>query len=702
MTRSVAPWMLFLCVLTLAPTVAAGQPPSSDGRLATDRVVAYVDTLIERAREMELWNDPYWRTLLHYERGLFGTRSLVDDPSFFASPVGKKDPRAELEATLRILFDPPLTAEEPESLEAIATEGATSDQPASRDASETSATGTTDASVDPTEDTTPNAARAKLPICRFVARYEWLKEQLDIDESRVPDARCEPFEELYTAVGADAVSLIFPTSHMNSPASMYGHTLLTIGAASETSLLSHAINYSAVTNETFGPLYIAKGLLGLYPGYFSMLPYYAKLQEYSDVNDRDIWEYPLAFEREEIRRLFLHLYELENINSNYYFFSQNCSYHLLYLLEAARPGLDLTNRFGWWVIPLDTIRAAEDVGLVRDPIYRPSKSTKVSFLAGLSTHEEQRLARDLALGKTSTDEPRLGDGGLAPEARIRVLDLAGEYLQYIYAKGEVEQEAYVPRFLATLRARSSLGVSGEWRYAIQPPTPPDHGHRSARIELGSVFVRRGPGDDGPLDAFPLLTVRPAYHDLLDNAAGFKRGSQIIFAETGLRYDPRREKLRVEFFDAIDIVSLAPRDLFFHHTSWRVKTGLIRRTDSVGGDPLVFHLGTGFGWSFGIPRLGVPYLMVDTETQIGGGLDSNYAIGGGASAGILGKVTNWWQFHLSGRAIFFRLGDRDDLYELEAGQSLIVSTNTSLTATVRRLTERDQSHMETRVSARIHY
>ncbi|MEZ4647903.1 MAG: DUF4105 domain-containing protein [Candidatus Eisenbacteria bacterium] len=653
MSRSVSPWilLLFLCLIASGPS------------LAND----YVDTLIGRAEARELWNDPYWRTLVHYEKGLFGTRSLVDDPDFFASPRGKTDPRAELEATLRLLFQDPAPTDE-------------------------GATGSAGDSL-----------KVKSPICRFVARFEWLTEALDIDESRVPETRCEPFEDLYTAVGADAVSLIFPTSHMNSPASMYGHTLLTIGAASETSLLSHAINYSAVTNETFGPLYIAKGLLGLYPGYFSMLPYYAKLQEYSDVNDRDIWEYPLELGREEIRRLFLHLYELENINSNYYFFSQNCSYHLLYLLEAARPGLELTDRFGWWVIPLDTIREVQSAGLVGEPIYRPSKSTKVSFLAGLSSRTERHLARDIAKGGVSpSEEPMLTDDGLPKDTRIRVLDLAGEYLQYIYAKGEVEQDAYVPRFLGTLRARSALGASGEWRYSIPPPTAPERGHRSARIEAGTVFVRRGPGGHGPLDAFPIVAIRPAYHDLLDNGAGFKRGSQIVFAETGIRYDPRREKLRVEFFDAIDIVSLAPRDLYFHHTSWRIETGLVRRTDRSGGDPLVFHFGTGFGWAFEMPLLGLPYLMFDTESQFGGGLDPNYSLGAGGSAGVLGDFTSWWKFHLRGRAMLYRIGDEDDRLELEAGQSLITSTNTSLTVEVRRLRERDRSHTETWVSARIHY
>ena len=55
---------------------------------------------------------------------------------------------------------------------------------------------------------------------------------------------------------------------MNSPASMYGHTLLTIETASKSKLLAYAVNYSAlIQGVTFAPVYIGKGLLGGYPGY---------------------------------------------------------------------------------------------------------------------------------------------------------------------------------------------------------------------------------------------------------------------------------------------------------------------------------------------------------------------------------------------------------------------------------------------------
>src|SRR6185503_9730088 len=104
-------------------------------------------------------------------------------------------------------------------------------------------------------------------------------------------------------------------------------------------------------------------------------------------------------DREEVRRLVMHIFEMDEIYSSYFFFSENCSYDLLFLLEAARPSLRLTDRFGWWVIPLDTIRVIKESGLIDSAVYRPSKSTKVEYLAGLLSSEQREDAFAVARGQ---------------------------------------------------------------------------------------------------------------------------------------------------------------------------------------------------------------------------------------------------------------------------------------------------------------
>jgi len=209
---------------------------------------------------------------------------------------------------------------------------------------------------------------------------------------------------------------------MNSPASMFGHTLLTIDTESGTKLLSHALNYAAVTPDTFGPLFAVKGLFGLYRGYYSILPYYAKIQEYSDMERRDMWEYGLNLDKTEVVRLLMHAYEMDLIYSDYFFFDENCSFNLLFMLEAARPGLDLTGRMGAWVMPLDTIRAVKESGLVSEVHYRPSRTAKITLLADSLCPEGIRLAAALSRGETN---PHLIEG-FSDSEKLRILALASE------------------------------------------------------------------------------------------------------------------------------------------------------------------------------------------------------------------------------------------------------------------------------------
>lgn len=583
---------------------------------------AYVESLVERARGLGLAGDPHWLTLLHYKRGVTGLRSLVDDPKFFLSPSGKHDPAAEMDATLRALFLP-------------------------------------------AGDETQHAA------CRFVARFAWLKERLAIDAARLPVPECRRFSGIVKDIRPESVSLIFPAAHINSPASMFGHTLLTVDTAHGSRLLAWAVNYTAVTTETFGPLFAVKGLFGLYPGYFSMMPYYTKLQEYNDIEQRDIWEYRLDLNRDEIIRLLMHAYEMDHIRSDYYFFDENCSYILFFLLDAARPGLGLTDQCRPWVIPLDTVRTAQQNGLVVDTAWRPSRASRIRYLASLLPEKERLTARSVALGETPAQRLTAPD---APQERSIVMaDLAAEYLQYRYAKQEVPNDAFNERFLRILGARSRMGGAGKGDYGIPVPARPDQGHLSNRFSAGA-----GIRED---DSFVEMKLRPAYHGLMDDDRGYVEGSQILFTELGFRYYVESGQPKLQNVDLIDIVSISPRDDFFTPVSWKVRTGLRQRLGEDGADHLLYDLASGAGLAWKIPLAGLVYAMVEAEGDLGGRSAQRWAAGAGGSAGVLRTIGEQWKLHLFGRDVYYALGDSHNDLELSLQAQFACGTNGSLSAGV---------------------
>lgn len=241
-----------------------------------------------------LANDPYWISLGHYETGkLGGWRSYVDDPKFFLAADGPSHPEAELRATLIALYAP----------------ASLGDQHAQ---------------------------------CVFPARTRWLREQLQLND--LPQPACNEFHTWYTDIAPHSAVLVFPAAYLNSPSSMFGHTLLRIDQAdidsNGTAMLSYALNFGAfIEGSDNSILYAWKGLMGGYPGLFALVPYREKLSEYNRLENRDLWEYRLNLTPEETGRMVEHVWELKQIRFDYFFFDENCSYRLLELLQVARPGL---------------------------------------------------------------------------------------------------------------------------------------------------------------------------------------------------------------------------------------------------------------------------------------------------------------------------------------------------------------------------
>ena len=360
---------------------------------------------------------------------------------------------------------------------------------------------------------------------------------------------------------------------------MFGHTLLRIETGYESKLLSQAVNYSATTDETNGFLFAFKGVFGFYEGYFSIFPYYDKVEEYNDIDQRDIWEYPLALTEEEVLRMLLHLWELQSIYSYYYFFDENCSYTLLFLLDAARPSLHLTDQCGIWVMPIGTLRAVQKSGLIERSEYRPSKATRIKVLMGLMDRKSQNTALSIAKGKS---EPRAAlEADMPEEARVRILDLAAEHIQHRYSKEEIPKGEHSEIFLKTLRARSELGTPREASSDIPVPVEPTQGHKSNKVS-----VAYGVTDLDEEHLFLEFRYRPTYHDLLDPDEGYIEGAQIEFMDTVLRYYPHPVRFQIQSLELLNILSIAPRDAFFKPISWKVNRGLTRETTPKGKDALL--------------------------------------------------------------------------------------------------------------------
>jgi hypothetical protein len=594
----------------------------------------YLEELVERARSERLAEHRAWLDLGHYRPDLFGPgyTSLIDSRGFFNAGQGKTDPQAELEATLAAFFATPER------------------QPDAGDAEE----------------------QRQHPQCAFIARYRWLKEALDFDPARLPQQPCPEFAAWLAEIAPDRVTLVFPAAYLNNPSSMFGHTLLRLDRADQderTRLLAYAINYGAVMGEDVGIMFAVHGLTGGYRGTYSVLPYHAMVRQYTDYENRDIWEYQLNLSQAETLRLSEHLWELRDQYANYFFFDENCSYQLLFLLDVARPGMGLTDRFPLHAIPADTVRAvvAQD-GMVERTVFRPSSRTLIEHRLGMLDSAERALVDDLADRRRPVDDPAID--ALAPARRAAVLELAADFVTYRMRTGERTRDEAAPLALQLLAARSQITAEADLDPVPSPSTRPDQGHGSARVAAG-VGARDG-------RFFQFLQARPAYHDLLDAENGYVRGAQIDFLDLALRHYEGDAGITLDRLTVVGIRSLSPRNRLIKPISWQLGGGLQRYRESAGDEKgtLVAALTGGAGPTF---EIGGALLNVMAEARAVAGTDCPDAcfLALGPAATLIWPITERWTAQLQGGSQVL-LGDRvRGAYGAALGQNLALSPNLAL-------------------------
>ncbi|MFW5966268.1 MAG: DUF4105 domain-containing protein [Persicimonas sp.] len=566
---------------------------------------AYLDELIARAEQQQLSEKRQWKTLLHYRRGLFGRlKSDVDAPEFFLSEQGKTDPQAELEATLAAFFEP---------------------------------------ARKPADEYDPEREH---PQCRFRARYVWLDEQLDFDHDRLVERDCEDFRKWRDTLDAESATLIFADSYMNNPASMFGHTLLRLDRSEEgnaRNLTSYVVNYAAEpwTNNPF--LYTILGVTGGFEAYFTTLPFYMKTREYTDLESRDLWEYELHFDDEELSRMLRHLWELQPYWIDYFYFDENCSFHLLSLLEAADPSLHLTDAFSLHVIPTDTVREVlETEGLSGERTFRPSRRREMVALRERLTTEEARLARRLGRKQDESALEELDE--FEEERQAAILEAAHALFRYL---NESDEEQVDPAFEhRILSRRGEIDVTTP-EVDIEEGTAPEEGHGTGRATVGGGVSESQGG-------FFEIGLRPALHDLGASDVGYASLSQIEFLSArlrgfGLREDLQAPSILLQRFDLLEIVSLAPLDAWDLKWSWGLKTGLERTYRDGCGESgcLMYDFALGFGGAASVGPL-TGYLLADGQIAAGSTFDRNLRLAAGPRLGLLMKLDRVARLHLEGR------------------------------------------------------
>jgi len=531
-----------------------------------------------------LSQDSQWLDLLHYHRiGLIASfESQADDQDFFLSHDGKHNAYSEIKATVKAFLQ--------------------------------------------TQKNEKTSAQ-----CQFPARLNWLRSKLG--ENFFPSHTCSEYDQWFKKIDAKSITLIFPAAYLNSPSSMFGHTLIRINRLSgKNSLLDYSVNYAANADPSDNELtFTYKGLSGGYPGVFTVLPYYEKVNEYSFLESRDVWEYELKLDKEEVDQFVRHTWEIRNTYFDYYFFDENCSYHLLTILDAASPRMRLSDQFKLAAIPADTVRVISDADLIGSIKYRPSTLSLMKDMLNQVSQNTREIAKKLA--QPSSDLTK-NTRNLSDVEKAQTLELAYQYSRYLSVHKKQQTKALNKQAVALLSARSKVAVKNIYNPYPTPEFRDDQGHFSKR--LATEFGIENP-NKGDKTEYVQLGFRMAYHDLLDPIPGYIKGAKLEMFNFELRQNIDHHNTRIQSIRFIDIASLSPRNELITPISWHVSTGF-KRPDSAK-DELTAFFTSGAGASYQWDDQ-LFYTLLNGELNLDNDIRNGYRIASGPRIGWLTQNNNW--------------------------------------------------------------
>jgi hypothetical protein len=153
-------------------------------------------------------------------------------------------------------------------------------------------------------------------ICKYPARYTWLKNTLHLDNSIFPKPKCKQLDQYLTKASLRDLKLVFTSGDPSSPSSMMGHLFFKIIGKTQIQVMQeYAVSFFTVIDSINVPSVIFQGLVTGMKGFFVLRPYSEQVGNYLKEENRNIWEYDLKISYANKRLIYLTFAPKYSLNS---------------------------------------------------------------------------------------------------------------------------------------------------------------------------------------------------------------------------------------------------------------------------------------------------------------------------------------------------------------------------------------------------
>lgn len=319
------------------------------------------ENVLQTVQEKKLYQHTTWQRMLYYDNlsqsrvlNRFNSDKNIQD--FFVSPQGATNPQSEMTAMLQALL-----AENDSKLGNFSVQ------------------------------------------CRFPARTHWLKQQLNLTFS---PANCQDFDNWLKKINPQSVSLVFTDEYLDNPASAFAHIFLKFDNGSND---EYYFNYTPKTSKDDNIATLAyKTMISGNAGEFTINHYNNSINKYLNDEKRDVWQYSLNLDKEQVLQLARQVYEIKNQTLPYFLFDENCASEILTLLNTLFPNKNYLANPSVMIAPSQIIRQLNDDGLITEEKFTPANQplSKNSIAENFSQNNPRKahaLSR-LSVGVSSNNE----------------------------------------------------------------------------------------------------------------------------------------------------------------------------------------------------------------------------------------------------------------------------------------------------------
>lgn len=391
-------------------------------------------------------------------------------------------------------------------------------------------------------------------LCKFPMRVKYFSRLLKKD---IPINDCKKYIKWKKLLDFKTIKFIYASSFPNNPASMFGHTLLTLSKdEKKPSLESIAISYMAQPSEEDSPpVYLFKGLTGGYKGRYQINRFYDVLKLYQKQEDRNLWFFNIEATENQKDSLLALLWEAKNtLDKPYLFFDKNCSYELLSLLYAADIIEDIRGEFGIFTMPLETYKkVAEKYGQgLEEKVFISNISNIERQIAQMQPEKKRKLYASMSTPKKAMED-------------TDVLDMNIQLQHRKILKNSLWMSKDFVTLSDLLVYRSNIdtvsNIDREYSVSAKNNLSPLYTNSIHRLLLANHFSSEG--------ALMELAYRSGVRGYLDQRFLYDNESIVEFFNTSIFFDPENSKVKLNEFTLIDIKSMDSFSLLSPLPSWSI-------------------------------------------------------------------------------------------------------------------------------------